>query len=140
MSIEENKALVGRYHEELWKGDESIMDELLAPDFNKPNGFTPEQLKQTLRETREACPDLTFKIEEVIAEGDKVALRWTVQGTHQGTLPGPYGPITPTGKHIISTGITINRLENGKIVEDRFESSDFSLYQQLGAIPTPTPN
>ncbi len=137
MSIDEYKALVRRYHEEFWRWNESVMDEMLTPDFNKSGAFSAEALKATLREVRRAFPDWTFKIDEMIAEGDKVMLRWTMQGTHQGAYPGPFGPVQPTGKHVTLTGITINRLEGNKIADDRVEASDLSFYQQLGVIPTP---
>lgn len=67
---------------------------------------------------RESFPDLRVTVEEMIAEGDKVAYRWTMRGTHQGVYEG----IAPTGKAITLTGITILRFADGKIVEDRFES------------------
>jgi steroid delta-isomerase-like uncharacterized protein len=86
-----------------------------------------DDLKDAVKEYREAFPDLTCTIEELIAEGDKVAYRWTMRGTHQGEIEG----IAPTGRAVEVSGITIVRLEDGKIVEDRFESGSPGLDEQL---------
>ena len=86
-----------------------------------------EALKAVITAFRTSFPDLHFTVEEIIAEGDKVAYRWTSHGTHQGEYEG----IAPTGKPITATGITILRIVDGKVVEDRFESSSPDLKQQL---------
>jgi predicted ester cyclase len=78
-----------------------------------------------------AFPDLQATIEEMIAEGDKVVVRWAWQGTHQGEWQG----IAPTGKQFKNEGITIYTLANGRIVDDRFQANGLGLMQQLGAIP-----
>jgi predicted ester cyclase len=64
-----------------------------------------------------------------------VVTRWTIRGTHQGELWGT----APTGKQVTYTGITINRMTEGKIVEDWFEGDVLGLLQQICAIPTPNP-
>jgi hypothetical protein len=69
----------------------------------------------------------------MLAEGDRVVTRWTARGTHRGELMG----IPPTGKPVTMTGITINRLEGGKVVEDWTVFDQLGLLQQLGAIPAP---
>jgi predicted ester cyclase len=74
----------------------------------------------------------------MIAEGDKVVSRWTIRGTHKGDLVTPYGPVSPTGRQVTYTGISIHRLADGKIVDDRFEGDVLGLLQQVGALPTPT--
>ena len=127
MSVEENKAFVQRYVEEPWnKGNVDALDELCDPNFSL-EGQGVEPFKAVIRAFRTSFPDLHFTIEEMIAEGDKVAYRWTARGTHQGEYDG----IAPTGKTITATGITIIRIVDGKVVEDRFESSVPTIREQL---------
>jgi len=127
MSVEENKAIVQRYVEEPWnKGNVAILDELCGPNFSL-RGRGVEPFKAVITEFRTSFPDLHFTVEEMIAEGDKVAYRWTARGTHQ----GEYAGIAPTGKTITATGITIIRIVDGKVVEDRFESNVPSIREQL---------
>ena len=92
-----------------------------------------EGLKQFVSMIRSALPDLRITLEDDIAEGNKVVSRWGAQGTHQGELMG----IAPTGNHVAITGITIHRIENGKIVEEWENWDALGLMQQIGAIPSP---
>jgi len=78
-----------------------------------------------------------WPFEEMIAEGDKVMVRCTYRGTHQGELAGPYGPVAPTGKVITYTGVNIYRLEDGKVVDDYYIGDGFEYWQQLGVLPAP---
>ena len=140
MSIEDNKAIVRRWHEEVWKGNPSIYEEVLAHNciFHGIGG--PQEMKTNANQLSESFPDVTGTIEEMIAEGDKVVTRWTIHGTHNGDFVTDFvaqGRIPPTGKQVTYTGITINRLADGKIVEDRFEGDILGLLQQVGALPTP---
>jgi steroid delta-isomerase-like uncharacterized protein len=81
-----------------------------------------------------AFPDLERTIEDLFAaEGDKVVLRWTARGTHEGDFNG----LPPTGVTATSSGITIFRVEDGRIVEEWAESDMLGLLQQVGAIPGP---
>ena len=79
-----------------------------------------------------AFPDLQATIEDMIAEGDTVAARITVRGTHGGEYRG----IAPTGRPMVRPGIYIVRIENGRIVETWNNGDELGLMQQLGAIPT----
>ncbi len=130
MSIEENKAIVKRYAEDPWNtGNVAVLDETVGDNWvHPPHEVTLDQFKEQIRMCRQAFPDLTNTVEELIAEGDKVAFRWTMRGTHHGEIEG----VAPTGKQVTFTGITIVRLANGKIVEDRYESGSPGLQQQLG--------
>jgi steroid delta-isomerase-like uncharacterized protein len=129
MSVEANKAFVQRYVEEPWnKGNVDVLDEMCAPNFHLEGLGGIAEFKAAIKAFRTSFPDLHFTVEEMIAEGDKVAYRWTARGTHQGEYEG----IAPTGKTITSTGITIIRIVDGKVVEDRFESNDSSIREQLG--------
>jgi steroid delta-isomerase-like uncharacterized protein len=142
MSMEENKAIVRRYVEEIWnQGDFAVAEQLLAPTFvlhnpafaDLPQG--PAGFKQVLTLYRSAFPDLQFTIEALLAEGEQVVNRWTARGTQHGELLG----IPPTGKPVTFWGLTLHRLANGRIVEEWPAFDQFSLFQQLGASPTAGP-
>ena len=92
----------------------------------------PEGLKEAARGYRAAFPDLEMTINQTVAEGDLVAIRWTAQGTHKGDLFG----IAPTGKQATVTGITIDRYAGGKIAESWTNWDTLGLLQQLGAVPS----
>ncbi len=140
MSAEENKAISRRADEELFnRGNLDVADELFAPTFVYHDPVSheewrgPESVKRYATMLRAAFPDLHQTIEEQIAEGDKVAYRWTARGTHQGELMG----IAPTGRRMTLTGIAIARLVDGKI-EEIWENYDaLGMMQQLGVIPSP---
>src|SRR6266581_9404862 len=124
MSTEENKALARRLIEEAWnQGNLTTVDELMAPDHVGHHSLVPNQppsrelYKQFIVRTRAAFPDLHATIEDQIAEGDKVMTRWSVQGTHQGVFRGH----SPTGKQMRVTGIVIDRIVGGKVVEGWME-------------------
>ena len=137
MSTEENKAVYWRIYDEAFnKKNIAIIDELVDPSFvyhdphNPQEG--PEQQKEMVTTYLNAIPDMRFMVEDWVAEGDKVAMRWKAIGTHKGEFMG----IAPTGKKVTATGISIARFTDGKMVEE-WESLDMlGLMQQIGAIPT----
>jgi len=140
MSAEENKAILRREMVEVWnKGNLAVVDELVANNFvlHDPSQPTevrgPEGLKQYVTAFRTAFPDLHITFEDQVAEGDKVATRITLRGTHKGELAG----IPATGKQVTITSISIDRLEAGKFVETFVSSDTLGLLQQLGVIPPP---
>ncbi len=138
MSAEENKSLVRRFVEEFWnEGNTAAADELMAPDaeIHMPTGemVNLDGLKGFASMFRGSFPDWHSTAEELIAEGDKVAERWTGRGTHLGELQG----IPPTGKRVEVPGSVFYRIVDGKIVEFRGLFNMMSLMQQLGAIPSP---
>lgn len=137
MSTEENKAFVRRAFEEGNQGNWAVFNELFAPNFVLHNASMTmqgrEAGKQFLLMYNTAFPDGIFTIEDMIAEGDRVVVRVTARGTHQGAIMG----IPPTGKQITLSGITIFRVANGKIVEQWSNSDDLGLLQQLGVVPMP---
>jgi steroid delta-isomerase-like uncharacterized protein len=116
---EKNKALVRCYFEEvLSKGNVDAVDEFMAADYvdhSVPSGLPPgtEGLKQATTTYRTAFPDLKATLEDIFAEGEMVAFRWSVSGTHLGEWLG----IPPTGNHVTATGITHFRMAGGKVVE-----------------------
>ena len=132
MSTETNKVLTRRYVIEPWaQGKLETFDELCAPNFvlHLPDGSTgsAQDLKNGVSHFRQGMPDLQSTIYEIVAEGDLVIYRWSMVGTHKGEFEG----IKPTGKKVVSTGITILRFANGKVVDDRFESGSPSFQAQV---------
>jgi steroid delta-isomerase-like uncharacterized protein len=142
MSINEQKELVRRYSEQFWgAGDTAAADELFSHDLVDHAPAIPEQppgpqgQREALEAFRRAFPDLRVTTEDLVAEGDRVVLRWTARGTHKGDLGG----IPPTGKEATLKGIDILRIENGRIAERWAEYDNLGLMQQLGVVPTPEP-
>ena len=137
MSAEENKAIARRFFEEVWnKGNLDVIDETHAAGYvlHDPTGDIQgtEGLRQFVMGYLTAFPDFHVTIEDAIAEGDMVVLRWTVTGTHKGELMG----ISPTDKEMTMTGITMGRIASGKIVEAWNNLDAVGMLQQLGIIPT----
>jgi steroid delta-isomerase-like uncharacterized protein len=137
---EENKRISRRIAEEAFaQGKVEVLDELVDENLvdNSPGlpDLPPgrEGLKSLARAYHEAFPDMEIRIEEQIAEGDKVVTRWSASGTHQGDFMG----IPATGRQGGATGITIDRIQNGKVVETVTNWDILGLLQQLGAIPEP---
>jgi predicted ester cyclase len=128
MSVQENKDLVRREQEELWNhtGDLDAAQELFAAE-------QAEAAKQEAADFRRGFPDVVSTIEDLIAEGDKVVAHWRSRATHQGN----YMDIPPTGNRIEFTGISVYRIEEGKIAESWTVEDQFGLMQQIGAIPEP---
>jgi steroid delta-isomerase-like uncharacterized protein len=134
---EENKAIVRREIEEVFsaQGNLDVADEIFAPEYvGYPEDVRgPEGAKETAKMYRNAFPDVQLSIEDQVAEGDKVVTRWIGSGTHQGEMMG----IAPTGNQVRVDGMTISRIEDGKIVEEWEIYDALGMMQQLGAIPSP---
>ena len=119
---EENKEKMRRYLEEAsGQGRSELVDELLDPDFvcHDPNSETGEirgadSIKGEIEYFRNAVPDLFWRVEDQVAEGDKVTTRYSIGGTHQGEFFG----IPGSGKRVEVSGINIDRFEGGKLVEE----------------------
>jgi steroid delta-isomerase-like uncharacterized protein len=131
---EENKALARRSWEILENLD--AIEEIYAPDvvWHEPDQEVRgiEEAKQFVTTYKTALPNLNVTVEDVIAEGDKAVTRWTVSGTHQGEVE-EFGP--PTGKQVEIKGVTMHRIEGGKIVEEWEGYDNLSILQQLGLAP-----
>jgi steroid delta-isomerase-like uncharacterized protein len=131
---EENKALARRAWESVDNPD--LFDEIYAPDvvWHEPDQEIRglEQAKQFVTTYKTAFPDLNVTVEDQIAEGDKVVTRVTIRGTHQGETE-EFGP--PTGRQIEGDGVTISRIEGGKIVEEWDAYDNLTLLKQLGLVP-----
>ncbi len=138
---EENKALVRRFIEEVWNnGNLDVIDELVAEnhvDHDPAQAGAPsgrQGMRAFVEMYRSAYPDTHLEIGEVIAEGDLVAMTWTATGTHQGELMG----IAPTGRSVTVTGMGVDRISGGQIVESWANYDALGMLAQLGAIPAPT--
>ncbi|MCB0061532.1 MAG: ester cyclase [Caldilineaceae bacterium] len=124
-----NKILVRQLIEEVWNtGNYEQLDVLAAPAF-------AESTKWLNQMTRMAFPDCHDTIDDLIAEGDKVVVRWTMRGTHLGEWPAPWGPIPPTGKPVTFSAIHIFRFADGKIVERWAQVDTLGILQQINALP-----
>jgi steroid delta-isomerase-like uncharacterized protein len=134
---EENKAIQRRSHEDIWdKHNPDAVDEYYASDFinhSAPPGVPADRegLKGLIAMYFDAFPDLEVTNEFVLADGDKVIIRWNAKGTHT----GPLGDIPATGNKIATRGISIAQISHGKIVGTWNESDQMDLMQQLGVIP-----
>ena len=141
MSAEENKTIHRRLYEasSAGGGNEEVVDGLVSPDFvghapPYPDVHDPENLKEFNARTLTILPDARYEIEDMLAEGDKVAVRWTPSGTHQGESRQG---IAPTGKGVSMTGISIARFDGGKLAEAWYVFDLMGMMQQMGALPTP---
>jgi len=130
-----NKEIVRRFSDELWgRGDFAAADEVLAPDLIEHNplpgqGPGRDGHKQVVALFRSAFPDLHVVTEDLVEEGDRVALRWRAEGTHRGDLMG----LSPTGKRVALSFIEILRIARGKIVERWAEDNGQFVLAQLRA-------
>lgn len=136
MSLEENKAIIRRFYDEVWnKGNVAVIDDIFAPDYIRhdlrpgapPSG--PEGQKAIARLFRAAFPDIQMTLDLLIAEGDLVVGRWTTQGTHTGEWAG----VPPTGRRATFAGVNIFRIASGKVVEIWNHRDDLGLMEQLDA-------
>lgn len=140
MSIEENKKLVRRYFEDAPYNPDAC-DEIFAPSFrfhsiqhvtlNPDTVSNPESEKAAYKWLQTVWGGWHITVDEMIAEGDRVMVRWTSHGTHQGELFG----LPPTNKQVTISGINIFRVADGKIVEIYDIFDRLWMWQQLGVLP-----
>jgi steroid delta-isomerase-like uncharacterized protein len=139
VSAEENKAIMRRYFSVFEQGNIDLLDELLAPDYVNHTPATPdlptgpEGVKGVVSMFRSGMPDLKVVIEDMIAEGDKVATRYTLEGTHEGELFG----VPPTGQRLSIKSFTVERVSDSKIRDHWRVSDNLDMMQQLGIFPPP---
>jgi steroid delta-isomerase-like uncharacterized protein len=143
---EKNKAVLNRFWEEVWdQGKLDVVDEIfhenfvdhgLAPGLTKQG---PEGAKEAVMQFRNAMPDLYLKAHDLIAEGDKVLTLWESGGTQTGPLKSARGEIPASGKRGVVHGMTLNRVEDGKIIEAWDNFDILGMLQQLGVIPSGPP-
>lgn len=135
MSVEQNKAIMRRYVEEVWnRGNIAVISEFVAPNHvghragKDIKGLA--EFKDWVTSNRNAFPDLHFEIHSQIAEEDMVVNTWTLTGTHKGEFMG----IAATGKKFTVPGVSIYRLSEGKQVESWGYWDRLPVLQQLGVI------
>ncbi len=136
MNAEANKALVRRFYDEVWnQGNLDVADEVFAPDYVRHDlrasepAPGPDGQKQIAAGFRAAFPDLEFKVDLLLAEGDYVAGRWTATGTHL----GPWGGVPATGRSMRFSGVNVFRFVDGKVAEIWNHRDDLGLMEQIGA-------
>ena len=142
MTAQENAATYRRWFDEgCSRGNVDLADTLYSPDYVTHSvgpDFAPtlEGLKMFIRALREGIPDAEFPIHDVVAEGDTVAGRFSMRGTHNGTLLG----IPATGRSVDVSVMVFARFDaRGKWVEDWANLDRMGLLEQLGALPGPVP-
>jgi steroid delta-isomerase-like uncharacterized protein len=138
MSTAENKALVRRFYDIVESHNlDTLTDEVLAEDYRLHFDSAPEMDQGAAAgffgAFLAAFPEINHTIEDQVAEGDRVASRIVVRGTHKGELMG----IPPTGKDIEISAINIHRIVDGRVAEQWVVSDGLGMMQQLGVIPTP---
>ena len=133
------KQIVKRVFEEPWKGNFEVIDEYVAPGYIGHDAAEPEPIRgpagvrANVQKYLTGFPDGRITVDDQFAAGDKVATRWTGRGTQTGEIAG----IAPTGKQVTVMGLTISRLEGGKLVEEWTTWDTLGMLVQLGAVPAP---
>lgn len=138
---EQNKALIRRlFAEDINPGNAAVAAEIIHPDFH--DHTNPPEMQHGLDGHnaivalfRTAFTDMWWHIHEMIAEGDKVVVRTTMEATHTGEFFG----IPPTDKRVSLDGIHILRIADGRIAEHWGNNDDLGMMRQLGVIPSPEP-
>jgi steroid delta-isomerase-like uncharacterized protein len=138
LTIEANKAVLQRFTEFINTASQKLAAELISPDaiFHVPG--RPEPMKgpagylTVIGMMRSGFPDIQWTLEEMIAEGDRVAARFTMRGTHRGSFFG----VPPSGRSIEVQAMNFYRLSGGQLVEERGQPDLLGLLQQIGALPT----
>lgn len=132
---EANKAVIRRFYEQLNRKNMGVVDELVSSDFQQhaslPGGPGRQGLKDWFAQLRAAFPDFHFTLDDVVAEGDRVAIRMTGRYTHRGEFLG----VAPTGKPIVLLKMDFMRMVNGKIAEHWDAADRLGMLQQLGVVP-----
>ncbi len=137
MATDQSREVARRFTEEVWRGQLDALDALLDGEFTDHDPQPeqrpgPEGYKQMATDFFRAFPDLRASNQDVIAEGDKLVVRWNAEATHTGELMG----IAPTGKQVRLRGIEILRIRDDRIVERWGEFDAMGMMEQLGFIPS----
>jgi predicted ester cyclase len=140
MNSRDRRALVARIADDIWnRGDLAVIDEVMSATAkyhgpHMPNGIGDrETWRRAIGMYLGAFPDSHVRFDELIVSGDTVVGRWSATATHTGPLPG----VTPTGRRIAIGGITIYRIEAGKIIEAWEQLDMLGMWQQLGVVSLP---
>ena len=136
MSTEANKALIRGFLAEVWdRGNVAALDNYFGPTYRRHGGRGTPPLdlagqRKRLLGIRAAFPDVTITLEDLVAEGDRVVLRGTLRGTHQ----GPFLSVPPTGKRVEVALLDVMRIEDGRVVEHWGGPDFLDWLGQLGAV------
>jgi steroid delta-isomerase-like uncharacterized protein len=133
-SPDRNKQFVQTLYQDcINSGRLDLLDDLISIEFAAPGGQRgPSGFAGNVQELRTGFPDIHFTLEDLIAEGDRVVVRWKWEGTHRGSFRG----LPPSQKHVNNTGIAIYQFDDGKIVRAWVETDRLGALQQIGAVPT----
>jgi predicted ester cyclase len=138
MSAAENKAAIHRLIDEVWNQRAfEVLDQLFAADaVISESGIPfptrgPTCVKEGIGAICAAFPDIRQRAEDIFAEGDRVVVRWSASGTHQ----GEYFGVAPTNRHVTANGMAIYRFAGGKIVEEWMNTNMLGLLRQLSVVP-----
>jgi predicted ester cyclase len=144
MSVEGNKEVVRRYFEGDHDGRDNteIWDDLCTEDLTLIASVFPEPMrglqviKQVTRMMHDAMRGFAIEIEDMVGEGDMVAVRWTMSGSQTGPFPTPDGSVLPaSGRSFRVSGMSMCRLEGGRLAEERTEADWMGMMRQLGVMP-----
>ncbi|MGS2738585.1 ester cyclase [Sinomicrobium sp. M5D2P17] len=133
---DKNKEIIQRFYKEcLNTGNTDILPEFVSGDYTGlykgKNLYGPAGYAETVKEIFTGFPDIHFTIETLIAEGDRIVIQWTSEGTHRHTAFG----IPATGKKVTNKAVTVYKLRDGKIIENQVYPDRLGVLQQIGAIP-----
>jgi steroid delta-isomerase-like uncharacterized protein len=136
---DQNKQLMRRFFEAWGKGDHETLSQLTGPNYvfyfpsNTQNPLSREDLLSTNKTLREAFPDIRWQMKDLVADGDMVVFRFIQRGTHEAMFQG----VPATGTQAECSGIIMNRIRDGRVVEQREEYDSLGLMAQLGMTLTP---
>jgi steroid delta-isomerase-like uncharacterized protein len=138
--LQANKELLRRFVEAINKNNLDLFDELCSPNYvwhgeasptNRNDVVGLTNFKKAVAEFTNAMPDLKVVIEDIVAEGDRVAVRYTESGTHTGAS---FCGMPPRGTRIVWSAVDIYRVEKGKLAEEWFAEDSLGVWKQLGII------
>jgi len=137
VTAKSNKRIMERFTSEfLPTGNVSLAEEFLSPDivmhFGGEQQHGRDAYLAVVTANRDAFPDLVWTADDMVADGDTVAVRYTMTGTHRGTFAG----VAPTNRHVVAQSMAFYRLADGKIVEERAQLDMFGVLQQMNAVPS----
>jgi len=132
-NTEKNKQTVRRIYEEYINNEKKeLLPELVVSDYVGPDGARGAAAFATIIERlRQGMPDIRFAIDDVLAEDDRVAIRWKWSGTHTGTIGG----LAPTNRRVENEGIGLYQVREGKITRAWLQTDRLGFLQQIGAVP-----
>lgn len=141
LTTELDKQVIRKLYEDcINQGKLALVRELIADDYVGPGGARgPDGFVTVLGALRTGLSDIKFTLEDLIAEDNRVVVRWSWRATHDGTLISPLGKFPATGKQVTTTGMTIYQLVNHKIVRTWNEPDRLGVLMQIGAVSADPP-